>query len=419
MTLHHLGPFALDTRTLLLLRENEIVKVPMKTVEVLLALLERRGEIVTKDELLKAAWPDSIVEEANLTVHVALLRKTLGQAAPIETISKRGYRLLAEPAERPLESEGERQTREAILRGRYFWNKLSRASLDKAAVAFEEALRLKPDSGEAESGLCDTRLMQGLFGFNPERAVFTEARRHGERAAKGAPESPDAQASFAFSQLFDLFGFRSAETALARARALAPTRVEPHLWSALFHALRGDTLRALSAAKVATSIDPISLKAVVGSGFHLYLTQQYEPDVEPLVKALELEPEFAVAHWALGLACDRLGDFKRALAAHRSAVIHSGHSPTMEANLARSLALSGARAEALAILARLSAESLAPYRQATIETALGENERAIASIERAFSLRDPWLVVLKVDPMLEVIRKDKRVQAIQEEVLRG
>ena len=419
MSLHRLGPFALDTRTLLLLREEEIVKVPMKTVEVLLVLLERRGEIVTKDELLKAAWPDSIVEEANLTVHVALLRKTLGQAAAIETIPKRGYRLLAEPAERRLESDAERQTREAILRGRYFWNKLSRASLDKAAVAFEEALRLKPDSGEAESGLCDTRLMQGLFGFNPERAVFTESRLHGERAAKGAPESPDAQASFAFSQLFDLFGFRAAETALARARALAPARVEPHLWSALFHALRGDTLRALSAAKAATSIDPISLKAVVGSGFHLYLTQQYEPDVEPLEKALELEPEFAVAHWALGLACDRLGDFTRALAAHRSAVIYSGHSPTMEANLARSLALSGARAEALDILTRLSAESLAPYRQATIETALGENERAIASIERAFALRDPWLVVLKVDPMLDVIRKDKRVQAIEKEVLRG
>ena len=50
---------------------------------------------------------------------------------------------------------------------------------------------------------------------------------------------------------------------------------------------------------------------------------------------------------------------------------------------------------------------------------LGENDRAIASIERAFSLRDPWLVVLKVDPMLEAIRNDKRVQAIEKEVLRG
>ena len=54
MTLHSIGPFTLDTRTLLLLREGEIVKIPMKTVEVLLALLNRQGEIATKDELLKA-----------------------------------------------------------------------------------------------------------------------------------------------------------------------------------------------------------------------------------------------------------------------------------------------------------------------------------------------------------------------------
>ena len=99
--------------------------------------------------------------------------------------------------------------------------------------------------------------------------------------------------------------------------------------------------------------------------------------------------------------------------------MHSGCSPTMEANLARSLALAGkTEASTLAERLKLRADSR-PYRQATIETALGENERAIASIERAFDCADPWLVVLKVDPMLDAIRKDKRMQAIEKEVLRG
>ena len=418
MTLHRIGPFTLDTRTLLLLREGEIVKVPMKTVEVLLALLTRRGEIATKDELLKAAWPNSIVEEANLTVHVALLRKTLGAAAPIETIPKRGYRLLSVPPP-ATETAPEREGREAVLRGRYFWNKLTRGTLEHAATAFEEALRIDPASGEAHSGLSDTRLMQGILGFNPDRSVFTSARDHGERAAELSADSADAQASFAFSRLFDRFDFAGAEASLARARALAPSRVEPHLWSALFHALRGDALKALAAAKEATAIDPISLKAVVGSGFHLYLSQQYQPDLEPLQRALELEPEFAVAHWALGLACDQLKRFDQAESAHRAAVRHSGSSPTMESNLARSLALAGKRAEAASLLERLRAEGLAPYRIATIETALGENAHAIRSIERAHALKDPWLVVLKVDPMLDAIRKDRRIVAIQKEVLIG
>jgi DNA-binding winged helix-turn-helix (wHTH) protein/Tfp pilus assembly protein PilF len=419
MTLHRIGPFTLDTRTLLLLRADEIVKIPMKTVEVLLALVDRRGEIVTKDELLNAAWPDSIVEEANLSVHVALLRKTLGAAAPIETISKRGYRLLAEAPSSAAETENETQAREAVLRGRYFWNKFTRSSLELAAAAFEAGLRIEPNSGEAHSGLCDARLMQGLFGFNPDREVFRAAREHGEKAIETAAHSAEAHASFAYSQLFDRFNFDGAEKALDQARRLAPNRVEPHLWSALLHALRGDTLRALSSAREATALDPISLKAVVGSGFHLYLSQQHEPDVDPLLRALELEPEFAVAHWALGLAFDRLGQFERAEAAHRAAVLHSGASPTMESNLARSLALAGKRAEATAMAARLGAHGLAPYRMATIEVALGEHKEAIASLERALTIRDPWLVVLKVDPMLASVRQDKRVQAIEKEVLSG
>jgi DNA-binding winged helix-turn-helix (wHTH) protein/Tfp pilus assembly protein PilF len=419
MALHDLGPFNLDARTMLLLREGEIVKIPMKTVEVLLALLERRGEIVTKDELLKAAWPDSIVEEANLTVHVALLRKTLGNDAPIETIPKRGYRLLASAPPPPSETASDRESREAILRGRYVWNKFTRTSLEQASSAFEKALMLNPRSGEAHSGLSDTRLMQGLFGFNPDRGVFTVARSHGERAAELAAESADAQASHAFSRLFDQFDFKGAEAALAKARALAPNRVEPHLWSAFFHALRGDAVKALAAAKDATRIDPVSLKAAVGSGFHLYLSQQYEPDPEPLLRALELEPEFAVLHWALGLAYDRLSKFDLAESAHRAAVLHSGHSPTMESTLAASLAARGSRAEAATLLEKLKGEGLAPYRVATIEAGLGENARAISSIERALAGRDPWLVVLKVDPMLDAIRKDRRIAAVQREVLFG
>lgn len=417
MTRNTIGPFTLDRRTLLLLREGEIVKVPMKTVEVLLVLLDRRGEVVTKDELLKAAWPDSIVEEANLTVHVALLRKILGGAAPIETIPKRGYRLVAEAP--PSKTPAEGLAREAALRGRYFWNKFTRTALERAAVCFEEGLRLNPRSGDVHSGLCDTRLMQGLFGFEADRSIFALAREHGERAIQAAADSADAQASFAFSRLFDRFNFQEAGEALSRARALAPDRVEPHLWSALFYALKGDTLAALASAREASAIDPISLKAVVGSGFHLYLSQQYEPDLDPLLRALELEPEFAVAHWALGLACDRLGRFEQAEAAHRSAVLHSGLSPTMESSLARSLALGGKRALAAELLDKLRAGGLAAYRIATIEAALGENRSAILSIERAYAARDPWLVVLKVDPMLESIRKDKRVVAIQKEVLLG
>jgi len=72
------------------------VELAPKVVETLLALIERRGEIVSKNEIMKRLWADSFVEESNLTQNIYLLRKILGNGADgkplIETFRRRGYR---------------------------------------------------------------------------------------------------------------------------------------------------------------------------------------------------------------------------------------------------------------------------------------------------------------------------------------
>jgi DNA-binding winged helix-turn-helix (wHTH) protein/tetratricopeptide (TPR) repeat protein len=96
-----LGPFRLDRARRVLWREGEVVPLTPKALDVLAALAERPGEVVTKDELLKRVWPDTFVEEANLTVHVSSLRKALGTHADgrpwIETVPRRGYRYVGPP----------------------------------------------------------------------------------------------------------------------------------------------------------------------------------------------------------------------------------------------------------------------------------------------------------------------------------
>lgn len=404
-----LGPFRVDPRTRVLTRDGEIEKIPLKTIEVLLALLDHAGEIVTKDELLERVWPGSIVEEANLTVHVSLLRKTLGGAAPIETIAKRGYRI-ATPA--PAASRNASPAPDSVLRGRYFWNKLTRTALERASTEFSRAIADDPSGGGGHSGLADTLLMQGLFGFDVSRDVFARARKHGEAAARLSPQSAEAHASCAFASLFDAWDFDGPLAALKRARECGPHHAEAFLWSALLHAVRGEFLEALSYVKKAQAIDPLSLKAGVGASFHLYLSQQQEPDKEPLLRVLDLEPEYAAAHWALGLACDELKDFERAHVAHRAAVLYSGGSKTMESNLARSLALAGRKKDATQLKNDLLIAGLSSYRLATIDLALGEKASAIAHLQTAFECRDPWLVLLPIDPMLASLRNDRQVKRI-------
>lgn len=407
-----LPPFRVDPRTQVLYRDGEIEKIPPRTVEVLLALLERRGEIVTKRELLAKVWPDTVVEEGNLTVHVSLLRKTLGDAAPIETIAKRGYRIPVAKLD-DLDSAG---VREDLLRGRYFWNKLNRAALQSARQCFERAQAKAPKSSAARSGLADTLLMSGLFGFATGRAPFEEALQHAEAARALDSDSFEACASFGFASLFARWDFETALAAVDKARELAPNRAEPHLLRALVLVLRRRFIEALASAQKARAIDPLSVTAGVGLGFHLYLSQQHRPETEPLASVLELEPDSAVAHWALGLAYDRLGQFAEAEASHRRAIQLSGGSQTMESNLARSLALAGRHAEAGSLLDDLETRGLAPYRIATIEAALGRTERALQALDRGLRERDPWMVWLDVDPMLDALREHAAFQAAAAQV---
>ena len=88
--------FRLDAAHLMLYKNGATVSLKPKVVETLVALIERRGELIGKNELMNRLWPDSFVEEANLSQNIYLLRKTLGNCADghpaIETFWRRGYR---------------------------------------------------------------------------------------------------------------------------------------------------------------------------------------------------------------------------------------------------------------------------------------------------------------------------------------
>jgi TolB-like protein len=90
------GPFRLDVSAHILFRGAEPLPVGRRAVALLRALIERPGVPVAKDELIDAAWPGQAVEESNLTVQIASLRRVLGEEAGgarwIETLPRRGYR---------------------------------------------------------------------------------------------------------------------------------------------------------------------------------------------------------------------------------------------------------------------------------------------------------------------------------------
>jgi DNA-binding winged helix-turn-helix (wHTH) protein len=97
--LYQFGPLRLDVAKRVLLRDGKQVALTQRLFEALLLLIENSGRVIGKDELMTKLWPDTVVEEANLTVNISALRKILGETAVehryIATIPGRGYQFVA------------------------------------------------------------------------------------------------------------------------------------------------------------------------------------------------------------------------------------------------------------------------------------------------------------------------------------
>ena len=96
---YEFGRFRVSAGDRLLLRDQEVVQLTPKVFDILLVLVESSGQVISKDGLMKKVWPDSFVEEGNLTQNISLLRKALGEGQNghryIETVARRGYRFVA------------------------------------------------------------------------------------------------------------------------------------------------------------------------------------------------------------------------------------------------------------------------------------------------------------------------------------
>ena len=104
--LYEFEDFRLNAGELVLWRGDELISVPPKALQILVLLVEKQGEVVSREELLEKVWHETFVEEANINYTISLLRKSLGKKKLVQTVPKRGYRFTAEvrkPAENNVE----------------------------------------------------------------------------------------------------------------------------------------------------------------------------------------------------------------------------------------------------------------------------------------------------------------------------
>jgi len=300
------------------------------------------------------------------------------------------------------------------VKGRFYWNKASEESLRRAIGYFERAIEKDPSYALAFTGLSNVYVPLAFFNLVPPYEVLPRAKQAAFKALEIDDGLAEAHTSLAgIMKLYD-WDWRGAEREYRRALELNPKYSEAHRSYANFLSAMGRAQEGLRENRKAQELDPLSCAISMEGAWNLYMARDYKAAQQQALKTLEMEPNFAPAHFALALAYDRMGKPKEAVAAFERTRSISGDNPATIAGLGHALGGAGQKTGPRGILTELHAISkrryVSPSCFALVHAGLGEKDQAFEWLEEAVVDRDVWLVWLKAEPRFDRLRSDPRFQ---------
>lgn len=303
---------------------------------------------------------------------------------------------------------------EAYLKGRYFWNKRTVDGYIKGIEYFQKSIALDANYAHAYAGLADCymRLNEGGI-LPPSEATVPRAKAAALKALSIDDSLAEAHATLGFIYFRFDWDFAAAERELKKSLELNANYAIAHQWYAFFLLTTDRQTEALVELNRARELDPLSLNIGSGFGTYFYFKRQYERAAEELKKTLEMDSNFAEAHWTLGLVYEQQGLSGKSAEEFKKLQDMPAGSGVIAA-LAHLYATSGNPDEARRILNELLEKSkdnyVSAYDIAVIHAGLGEQGEAIKWLEKSYAeqnLRPAWA---KLDPRLDSLRSLRRFQ---------
>jgi len=298
------------------------------------------------------------------------------------------------------------------LKGKYYTNKFTKDGFAKGIDYFNQAIAIDPNYGLAYNGLAYNYINQDDWFIRPNEAG-PKARDAANRALAIDDADADAHVSRAIVAHWYEWDWAVAEREFKRAIELNPNDSEAHGYYAWFLAPMGRKDEAVAEAKRSQQLDPFSSLANFIVGSALVFTRQWDPAIEQLRSAKELDPTFWFAPCFLGRAYEHKGRLPESIAEFQLALELEKDNPEIWSGLGHAYALSRKKAEAQKVLAHLKGLSahnyVAPFDFAVIYAGLGEEDQAIAWLNRAYTDRSYYMAVyLTTDARLDSLRSDPR-----------
>ena len=299
------------------------------------------------------------------------------------------------------------------LRGRYYWNKRTQEGYKRAIDHFEQAIDKDPTYALAYTGLADCYGLRGLRegGLSPTEA-FAKAKESSTRALGIDDTLAEAHTSLAFTLLFYDWDWWAAEREFKRGIELNPNYSIVHQWYGTYLSAMERHGEAIAEKKQAQELDPLSLVINRSVGWTFYFARHYDQAIEQYRKTLDLDPNFIQARLWLGEAYEQKGLYEEAISEIQKVLTLSGRNHAVVATLGHAYAVSGKRVDAMKILESLNEQSkqsyVSPYDRAVIYAGLGEKDQAFEWLNKAYEERSSYLVFLKVEPIWDSLRSDRR-----------
>jgi len=301
---------------------------------------------------------------------------------------------------------------QAYLLGRYYWNKRTQADVERAIQEFRRAIALDPRSALAYAGLADCFVVAWDNNYLSAQESFREGRANAMKALQLDDTIAEAHASLGAVLSLGLF-WPAAEVEFRRALELNPGYATAHQWYAVTLSVLGRHDEAVAEATRALELDPLSAVQNVFLGQRLYYAGDYAASVVQLQKAVALAPQFSFAHAILGRVYVMRGQYGDAI---RELEVASKLDGVASGDLGHAYALAGDRAAAERVLAELLRATTSgqgdPYRIGLVYLALGQRDRALDWLSKAYEQAESAIADMAIDPRLAPIAAEPRFVAM-------
>jgi eukaryotic-like serine/threonine-protein kinase len=298
---------------------------------------------------------------------------------------------------------------EMLLKGHFHRAKGGTGDRQKAGEYFVQAIAADPGYALAYADLSDIYRSLASAGLLDPTEYLPKARAAAQKALE--LDEGLADGHYALANLMTYaWEWADAEREYQRALELNPNLALAHRWYAVYLRLMGRNGQAITEITRARELDPLSPGVNATVGYVLSSARRYDQAIAALKRTIELDPKYPYAHLFLGHTLAAQGKYAEAVAAYTRAIALGLDTPATQVFLGAASAHAGDRTRALVVLQQLQSSTahVSAAELAILLTALGERDRAFASLEQAYRVHDIQLQYLGVEPGFDPLRSDPR-----------